>query len=308
MSGGAPTPQDNSVQLQQNQFAREDAQREQARQDKAAADTAARERFTTNLGSATAAARGSAASTLAQRHLDPAEFNPLIEAEIARTASSVPDLAESPGTYFGPDLADTVLNREQDARRTRYTNTLNQTFSPSYANTQFSDTSDDPFLADILNTQYGSAQSAVERARSRGTLNDQGYNASINRLTGAKEAGNAKLQDLGGTVISRNRQALTDIADRGRAGANAYTLGSTYDPGVYTNEASSKLSDLQGRFEGDVRGAAAGQDLFDLGDIIGFGAREQGAQNNPSNGLAEVLAQREQARRSSRGVGSTGSF
>jgi len=139
-------------------------------------------------------------------------------------------------------------------------------------------------------------------------LNDQGYNASINRLTGARDAGNAKLQDLGGTVISRDRQALTDVADKGRSAANAYTLGGTFDPNVYTNEASSTSADLHNRFEGDVRGAASGTDLFDLGDIIGFGAREQGAQNNPNNALAEVLAQRETARRSQRGVGGTGSF
>lgn len=308
--GSSPSaPPDNSLQLQQERFQHDDMLRQQEQERQAAEEAAKRARFTSALDAAVAGARGSAATTLNQRGLDPNEFNPLINAEIDRIRTTIPDLAESPGTYFGPDLTDVILGREENARRTRYGNEVNSFFTPSYATNAFADTADDAILASILGEQRNSAQSAIERARARGTLNDQGYNAANQRLNSAAQAGNATLQTLGGTVISRNRQALGNIGDEARSSASSYTLGgSPFDLGTYRGRADSTLADLSSRFEGDVRGAAAGANLFDLGDIIGFGAREQGAQNDANNPLAEVLAQREQSRRANRGLGTQGSF
>lgn len=308
--GSSPSmPADNSAQLQQERFAHEDLLRQQELDRQAAEDAAKRTRFTSALDAAVGGARGSAATALTQRGLDPNEFNPLINAEIDRIRTTVPDLAESPGTYFSPDLADVVLGREENARRTRYGNEANSYFTPSYATNAYADTMDDSILAAILGEQRNSAQSAVERARARGTLNDQGYNAANKRLESAASAGNATLQTLGGTVISRNRQSLGNIGDEARTSASAYTLGgSPFDLGTYKSRAEGTQSDLNSRFEGDIRGATAGANLFDLGDIIGYGSREQGAQNNQNSPLAEVLAQRETSRRTNRGLGTQGSF
>lgn len=307
-SPSTPMPVDNSVQLQQQQFEREDRLRaeENARQERERAE--ARARFTAGIDSALAGARGSATDYITGRGLDPTEFMPSIENEFTRIRSTIPDLAENPGSYFSPDLAATILGNTETGRRAQYGRTVNEYFTPSYATNAFADTSDDAILEAILGGQYNQAQSGVERARARGTLTPEGYNASLNRLNTSRDAGRATLQNLGGTVVSRNRDILSGIGDEARSGAAGYTLGSTFDPGVYTSRAESTLGDLRSRFEGDVRNAVGSTSLFDLGDIINFGAREQGASNAPNTPLAEVLAQREQARTSRRGVGSTGSF
>lgn len=307
-SDGGGVPADNSLQLQQERFAREDrlAAEERARQEQEKADREAR--YQVALNAARTGARSSAEGILSSRGLATNEFMPLIDTEINRIASTIPSGAEAPGSYFADNLADIVLGREEGARRTNYTNTLNSTFTPNYAHNAFADTADDPILESIFGSQYGEAQQAVERARARGTLNDQGYSAATRRLSETSPGARSTLQTLGGTVLSRNRDALTGIANEGRSAANSYTLGSQFDPTTYTSRAESTRNDLNNRLEGDVRSAVGGTQLFNIGDIIGFGGREQGAQNNPSNAIAEVLAQRENRRTAQRGLGSTGAF
>lgn len=306
--GGPSAPADTSLQRQQEQFAREDRLRaeEQARIDREKAE--ARTRFTTGVEAATTGARATGRERIVQRGLDPTEFNPLIESEITRIRGGIPDLAENPSSYFSPDIADLVLGREESARRGRYTNQLNQFFTPSYATSQFADTADDPVLESILGTQYGEALGGVERARARGTLTDAGYNASIRRLGSDRSAASATLQDIGGGVLERNRGQLRNIADEALSGASGYTLGNTFDPTQYTGRAESTATGLRDRLEGDVRGAVGGTQLFDIGNILQFGAREQGAQNPTSTTIAEVLARRASERGRGRGLGSTGTF
>lgn len=306
--GGGQAPADNSVQLQQNEFARQDRLRAEEEQRRAQEEADRRQRFTAGLDAAMTGARGSANQYITNRGLDPTEFMPDIESALATTRSSIPDLAENPGSYFSPDFAATVLGNVEQGRRAQYGRAVGEYFTPSYANTAFADTADDAILSAILGDQYGQAQASVERARARGTLTPEGYNASLKRLDTSRDAGNATLQQLGGTVLSRNRDTLSAIGDEARTGAAGYTLGTTFDPTSYTGRAESTKADLTGRLEGDVRNAVGGTQLFDIGDIINFGAREQGAVNAPGTPLAEVLAQREQARTSRRGVGSTGSF
>jgi len=309
MGKGADAPPDNSLQLQQAQWAREDAQKAQAKADSDAAAVTARNTFNTGLESAVAGARGAAQNTLTSRHLSTDEFMPLIEQALTTTRSSVPDLAGNPSSYFGPDFADTVLNREQGNRRTNYTNTLNQTFTPTYSQGQWADTADDPIISSLLGEASGQAQSAVERAKARGQLDDTGYTAAMNRLTQATTTGQSKAQALGHTVIDRNRQALEDVANQGRTAASSYTLGGSFDPKTYSDQASSLLGQQKGTFEGDVRGAIGDPNQFyDIGSIIDFGGREQGAQNTASSPLADVLAKRETDRTARRGLGSTGTF
>lgn len=344
MGKGSPPP-DTSGALQEARFAREDTAAAKAKADADAATLAQHNAFygapardatpgtpmipgvngapdtpavpgtpaspatTGSLENAINSARGAASSTLASRHLSTDEFMPLIENELMRVKGTIPDTSTNPGTYFGPDLADTVLNREQSNRRTNYTNTLNQTFTPTYAQGQWSDAADDPILTSILGEASGTAQSAIERAKARGQLDDTGYTAAINRLGQSTTTGMAKAQTLGHTVIDRDRQALEDIANQGRTAASSYTLGGSFDPKTYSDEASSLYGTQKGTFEGDVRGAVGDPNQFyDIGSIIDFGGREQGAQNPTSSPLADVLAQRETARTARRGLGSTGTF
>lgn len=308
MCGGGSIPADNSLAIQQAQFAREDELRRQEEARQAAEEARRRTQFGVDIEAAITGARSGAEQRLGQRGLATDEFMPLINSEISRIRTTVPDLATNPSSYFSPDLADTVLSREENARRANYNTTLRNTFTPSYYTDAFGDTADDPFLEAIVGSQYDQTLAGVERARARGTLGPGGYDAALRKLTGARSGASARAQEIGGTVLERNRTSLRNVADEGFSGASNYALGTTFDPSQYINRATSLRSDLSGRLEGDIRNAIGGTEFFDLGDIIGFGAREQGAQNNPNTPLAEVLAQRASSRNSKRGIGSTGSF
>jgi len=261
------------------------------------------------IDAALGTARGTAGQTLSSRGLSNDEFMPIIENEFSRVRSTIPSTAEDVSSYFTPELIDTTLNREQENRRTRYGQKVNEYFTPSYATGKWAGTADDALIDTILGEAGGSAQSAVERARARGQLDETGYNAAQNRLNTATTTGRSRAQALGGGVLERYRGELSGIGDEARTGASQYNLGGTFDPTSYTQKAEGKYGEQQGTFEGDVRGAIgdAGQ-FYNTGDIIGFGAREQGAQNTASSPLAEVLAKRETARTARRGIGGTGTF
>lgn len=254
-------------------------------------------------------ARGTATSALTSRGLSSNEFMPIIENEFSRVRSTIPTTAEDVSSYFTPELVDTTLNREQENRRTRYGQKVNEYFTPSYGESKWAGTADDALIDTILGEAGGTAQSAVERARARGQLDDTGYKAAQNRLNLATTTGRSKAQALGGGVLERYRGELSGIGDEARTGASSYNLGSTFDPAGYTQKAEGKYGEQKGTFEGDVRSAIgdAGQ-FYDVGDIIGFGAKEQGSQNTASSPLAEVLAKRETDRTARRGLGGTGTF
>jgi hypothetical protein len=301
---------------QQAQWAREDAQTQQQTAAVTAYDQRAEEKKTAQkattqelIDAALGTARGTAGQTLSSRGLSSDEFMPIIENEFGRVRSTIPSTSEDVSSYFTPELIDTTLNREQQNRRTNYGQKVNEYFTPSYAEGKWAGTADDQLIDSILGEASGSAQSAVERARARGQLDETGYKAAQNRLNTATTTGRSKAQALGGGVLERYKGELGGIADEARTGASSYNLGGTFDPTSYQQKAEGKYGEQKGTFEGDVRSAIgdAGQ-FYDVGDIIGFGAKEQGSQNTASSPLAEVLAKRETGRTARRGLGGTGTF
>lgn len=332
------TPRDNSVQLEQMRIAEAERQRQladqtQSRELEALAsdpnspvtsqaalarqqqllqerkDKEARDRFTSARDTALAGARGTASSELQRRNLDASRYMPGLETEITRLAGTIPDLDQNPGSFFDPSFVDRVLNNEQTAARDRNNRNVRSAFAPGFERTAVGDTSDDAILDSILEGQYSDARGTIDRARSRGDLNDQGYNAALGELDTARGTGRTTLTGIGDTVLGRYRDELTGIANRANTAASGWSLGDTdFDVNPFTTDLSSTRTRQQGSLEGDVRGAVGGTQLFDIGSILSKGAKVGGPTSGaePNDFVQSVLNRRRNT--TDRGVGSSGVF
>jgi len=289
--------------------AQQDAQRRAEDEAKRVAEEQRkRDTFNTAITAALGAQRGTAAQTLNQRGLSQDEFMPLIENELTRVRTTIPDLDSNPGSYFSPSLVDSVLAGEQTARRSNYTRDINNLFPSGYEYNTFSDTADDSVLGDILSGAYGRASDSLLRARQRGNLDETGYNYALGQLGTQKSAANATLQQRGGDVLNRYRGDITNLANTARTAAGNYELGQSFDTGAFGRQRDDLIGSRRSTLEGDVRATAGtGDDLFNIDSLINSAGSIQGATNSAGN-LAGVLEARQKKRSATRGLGSQGEF
>jgi hypothetical protein len=300
--GGYTPPPDTSYdrQVQQQEYEAKQRAEQQARADAERAQQTAD--FNAAIEAALNNATQRATGTLQSRGLDPNQFSSVINQGLQTQRMLVPQRDPNPGQYFTDDLIDSILNREQGNRRINYTNQVSSMFTPGDSMTRFADTADDSYITDILNTQRSAAQRSVDMARSRGNLNNTGYQAALTALDDMYKSGLSEAQSIGGGVLSGYRGQLDSVANDARTAANNYSLGTSFDPTTYKSRYDTLAGDLTGRLEGDLRSALGDQEFFDLGTIITRGGNTQGAVN-PKMGLADAIAERERVRNANRGTG-----
>lgn len=216
---------------------------------------------------------------------------------------------------FANDYAGDIMNEERTNRRTNFTTQLNTLLGGTDAGVKaFDDTMDDPFISSIIGTDYGNADAAIKRAAARGSLTDVGFQAAQDTLNNNKKAADATAQTLGGTVLSKNRDALGNVVNSAYTKAGGYDFGQQFDPNAVLTEFNTKKADLTNNLEGDIRSTLQGQKWFDLGDIFSKAGIAQGAQNTKQldegfNPLAALTnATNSQKDTASRGLGGTGTF
>ena len=231
------------------------------------------------------------------------QVTPLIQSELDRIASTIPQGDTNIDKFFGgQDLADTIIGRENQRLRDLYSNQLSQTFSPGFADSLLAPTADDPIIDEILGNQYNQALQRLQAEQSRGVLNDVGFNAALQSLNAQREANRAKLQDIGGGFLAQGRQELSDFGNKALDTARSVQFGQSFDPNVYTSGLDQRTQDILGGLRGKLTSAAGS--LFDTQSAINKGGAIQGPQNT----VAAALANRDKEREKSRGLGSTGVF
>ncbi len=266
-----------------------------------------RTNFDRNLDQAFQGALTQGSSVIQERGLNLEDFLPGLTTSLEATRRSVPFLDPNPGSFFGPDIADVVLNRAQDTQRRGFRNELNEFAAPGFAQTLFPGTADDSVLQSILNEQFQPASDSILRAFQRGNLTDQGFQTANTQLQSQRDVGNARLQDIGGGVLGDFRSELRGIAETGFNRANTFELGGNFDPSSTQGLIDARFADQSSNLGGSIRGALGGEQLFNIEDLISRGGISQG-QQNPTAGLFDVFAQRSKERDKQRGLGSEGVF
>ncbi len=316
MCGGGSssyTPPTEHIPWEQTEAGRKWRQDEDARIEgekkaaEAAKEQATLAKFNTDVESAVTGARSGAKSRVEQLGLNFDEFASPIDAEISRIRSGIPNKFETPSTYFTPDLADTILGREQEGRRTRYGRELDNIFTPGFESQAFSDTADDSIISAILGEQQRDAEQYLKRAGDRGVLTGSGLSASMTELAKRRPGAETTLQGIGGNVLNKYRGELADLSEDARGSAASYKLGSPLDTSSFGTRKTNKISELTGRLEGDIRNQQGGAPLFDIEELLQRGTSEQGAQNT-QGGILDAIAERQSKRNKTRGIGSQGAF
>lgn len=311
----APSPmqQARSQIMIERERARLAEEAQAAQEARAAAErTRLGQEFDTNLGAAYNRSLGYAQSRVGEKGLNWDEFAPSITAELDRIRSSIPRLDSNPGSYFGDNVPDTVLNRIRDNRRSQYGQQAEQLAPGGFERNEIGDTFDDSVLNAIYGEQYGEANDMLQRAFARGNLSPIGINAAQKQLETQGRAGMSRLQDLGGGVLSNYRSELADVGNRARSRASGYELGQSFDLNPFREELNSRKANFGQRLEGDIRNATRGENLFNVDELIAKGGTSQGLYNPStssslgSSPIFDALKARGIRRNEQRGLGSSG--
>jgi hypothetical protein len=253
--------------------------------------------------------------------VDPNNYMGYITPALQQAQQSIPDLSANPSTYFPTSLGQTILNQATGDQRTQATNSLNQTFSPTYAQSMLPSSIMQQPISDMLSAQFDPLSSQLTNAMNRGTLTQTGYNAALAKMNQDKAAAQSQLQTLGQNILTGNQTSLGNIADTARTAASNLNLGQTFDPSQYAAQGSQMAAqDIQG-FGGALQNAASNVQFGDIQDLLNAGGAVQGATNptaaNPAFSTGAIggpgsptggqitQAGQEQA---NRGLGNTGAF
>lgn len=305
--GGGGVPQDRSVEVEE--LRQEEARRVREEERRLAEEEkqARREKYTTELSRARASALNRGMETLSQRGLNPDEYGGVVHSALENQLLLVPQDDPSPGSYFTDEFIANALNKEQSGRRSQYVRRVDELFKPNFEQQFIAPTMDDAYIEDILKGQREEAMLQLNRAKARGNIDDIGYTASLRRMDDLFKAGTSQGQQLGDAVLQGYRTDLRNIGSSAREKAGQYELGASFNPDDYLTERDTRLSDINSRLEGDIRGAVGSQKFFDIGDILTRGGLTQGAVN-PRLDLPAILAQRTTKQDAERGIGGAGTF
>lgn len=252
--------------------------------------------------------------------VDPANYmSSDITPTLQRQFNSVQDLDPNPSAAFPTNLGDTIVNQVLGGRRTQALNSLNSTFTPTYASNMLPDSMTGNYVSDLVNEQFNPLSQQLVNAQKRGTLTGAGYNAAMDAFNQKKAAATSTVQNLGQGILSADRSGLNDYISGARSDVNNMTLAAPFDPSSYAGTAAGKVQNYQSNFGGALRNAIGGTKFADISELINAGGAVQGATNpnaaNPTGGtpgqggqVSPSFVAEDELANQRRGLGNTGAF
>lgn len=178
-----------------------------------------------------------------------------------------------------------TFERIKSEARAREQGKLKQSYSsltaPDWERGYFKDTDDDAILEAILNEQYNNAFGTVKTAKDRGQLSDGAFTLAQNTLNTKKQAGNATLQSLGGSVLGGYRGQLSDLGRQYADTVSNWDLGNSFTADTAKQGFDNRATGLRGSLSGDIYKAVGDTQLFDTSTILAGAGTAAGANNNP---------------------------
>jgi hypothetical protein len=166
----------------------------------------------------------------------------------------------------------------------------------------------DATINQVLNDQGSEVEQAFERGKTRGQLNDVGYQGAEKAFGTKKAAVQAKLQGTGYDLLDTYEGDLKDIRSQALDAASAYDLGETFNFDDYLHDANDVVSRATERLPGQLLGQIGDDPLFNISELLTKGGQAQGAQNLRNLDLVEALDRQKQRNAQGRGLGSQGAF
>lgn len=215
---------------------------------------------------------------------------------------------EDLGSYLPSTIAGDVLSGIQNKSRNDYRGQVQSTFGQNSGIDAIPDTFLDNTINDILGSQFGNAQTTLDRGRARGIYNDKGYQAGQATLANQRNQASAKLNRTEGDILSGYRSRLGDVRNNAFNSASGYQLGDNFNLDEYTRQRDSIVGEANTNASGELLSAIGSTPLYDFGTIGNAAGQAQGAVNLNNTDVRESLAQRRARSMSGRGLGSQGAF
>lgn len=262
----------------------------------------------TGTQQALAKARLQAEQAVTARGLNPAQYQPQIEAQLAKVQGLIPEFDSNPGSYFDSNLANDVLTGITAQNRQQYRSQAQTQLGQNFDLSVVPDNLLDSTINDILSTQSGEAKDAFDRGLKRGQYNDVGYQAGIKNLDTAKAGVQAKLGSTANDVLSGYRDKIDKVSTNAYNAATGYNLGDTFNLDDYLNQANSIAQDATKNAGGSFLNAVGTTPLFDLSTLTQKAGQAQGAVNLNNLDVLDALEKKKAANSVGRGLGSEGAF
>lgn len=219
--------------------------------------------------------------------------------------------------YFRDDDANQeyndIINNFTKNQKNQLQNTLNtasQVYDPTYGG-GFNSNYADQYVNSFLNDKYYDVVNQLDRAKSRGTLNDVGYNKAMNDLATQLSAGKSTYGSIGRDIISNYNTGMQNSIENYQNLLNNYDLGNDYgrlNQNTINNQLSDTYNNYLSGFEGDFNAAMAGQEPFDVSGILGNAKVAQGVTNPQNNSLIEAINDQNSKKKQKIGLGNEGIF
>lgn len=237
------------------------------------------------ISSAYNAAQDYGRSKLSSKGLDPtAGYGQQIlqeyQSSLDRAKAGAPDVVQDASSLFGPSLYDTAYGDVRSTARQGYNKQANNFIGDGFDYNTWADTADDNILSSILGDQRTEAQTALDRALARGTINDVGYSTGKKQLGNQYQSGLAKANQTGLGVLSKYRKDLNDFASGVHNKIDNYDFGDDLNLDNYRNQLDTKVAGQKGSLEGDILAAIGGTNYFDTDSILGKAGNASGITNN----------------------------
>ena len=209
-----------------------------------------------------------------------AEISNLIRSGLDRARSGAPKIVTDANSIFSSTIYDDAYNNVRQSARSKLNKELDGFMGDGFAESTFTDTSDDDILRSILNQQKSDVMARAESSKARGILNDAGYDRFMRDLTNAEQAGFAKANTIGDGVLSNYRKDLNDFGAQQRNRANEYDFTDNFDVNNVRTQFDSRINAKKSSLQGDILAALGGTKFFDEDMLLGTATGASGVQNN----------------------------
>jgi hypothetical protein len=266
------------IRTAQMQIAAEERAREQAiaREEQLKAEKrAANQKLRTDSSAAARAAANRYFETLGY---DPNQFSSDVDTRINEILGSTAEDDPNVGQYF-KDIGDSIFQSRQTGARSQANRSLANTFGPDYEFQRVGDELDDSVIGDIYGEQRSKADSYIQNLFKRGVIGAKGVEGATADLDKQGSKVRATLNDIGGGILSKGRQNITDILNRARTSASTMPFGTNFNVGDYANQINRNYDQFVSTLGDQFRSKLPSDNLFDTKGLASIAGATQGAGN-----------------------------
>ena len=213
----------------------------------------------------------------------------------------------------GNDEYNAIVNQTRNNRianaQTALTN-ASKMYDPMYGggfNANFAD----QYLNNYLTTHYNDALEQLDRAKSRGTINDVGYNRALNDLATQLSANKSTYGAIGRDIVSGYNTGMQTNINNYQNLLDNYNLNTDYgrlNADTINKSLSDSYNNYLAGFENDFDAAMAGQTPFDVSGILGNAKVAQGVVNPQTNSLVDAISEQNSKKKQKVGLSNEGIF